>query len=146
MFSSILYCWISFSWCVWLCAVQIELLIVGWSRNLPKSWAEFSGRGGEGRWQHRELWGWPLLTPQCTFSTFSTFLTKNCPTQCVLWIERCSQVFAATAGVKCTFWCGTHRVPRAANLAKNQFPHPCLFKIGVTSLENDISWGKSCTV
>lgn len=107
-------------------------LAAGWKLSSPSRQAEEGMWGSlvpvaaQGPWDTAwELWGWFLLPPECTFSICSVKTAAICPRTCVLCVERCSQcpqVFAASAGVKCTFcWC-TRGVPRAGRPCRGQFP------------------------
>lgn len=101
MFSSILYCQISFSCCV--CAMEIELLIVVWNTNLPipagwKLSLPFR-QGGDvevpGAAQAAQ--GLGSAHPH-SFPIWSLKTAAVCPKKCVCCAVKCSQCPQGCAG------------------------------------------------
>lgn len=109
------------------------------SRGCGAAWCVWHSQGALGSapsWMHIFHWS---VKPAAV-----------CPGVCVLCIERCSQCPQVFGGDLLPGRCEMHIL--VCQTLQRPIPssglvsHPCLFKTGVTSLANDTSWGKSCTV
>lgn len=119
-------------------------------KSAPSSWLEAelslqAGRTGDvevpggrtGSLCHGQgALGLAVLPPECTFSIWSVKTAAVCPKTCVCCVlegapsaHRGLVGFAARAGVKCTFWCCTHSVPRAARPCENSQLWPGLSSV-----------------